>query len=332
MMDPFVLLTPILVLGLLALVRFVGCATIFGLSQTIGPVTFDPPPGYYVDSQNVSVSVEGGVDSISYMINGSAPQPYGGSILVTANSTITVHVAKDSVSGDEPPVTYVIGHITLQEAASFYDPVGSTAAETATTGAFASPLKPSNLMVVCIWYQDPSNGTIHVRSVTDSTGGANFYQPAVGPTTEAGSGYRQEIWYAAIASMDTGGMPFSVTANFTAPFVGEKGIIARAYLGADALAPLDTPKDAADAVSASGPFNTSFGTQPLATTNARLVFAAAFVLTGTATVPGAEARDVIPLGGNLTWDVDVAVRGQSVEVSVVNLANSPWIIQVTTFK
>jgi hypothetical protein len=332
MIDPFVLLAPILVLGLLALVRFIGCAPILGLSQTIGPVTFNPPPGYYVDSQNVTVSVEGGVDSISYTINGSAPQPYNGFIPVTGNSTITVHVAKGSVSGDEPPVTYVIGRIALQEAAFFNDPVGSTAVETATTRAFASPLKPFNLMVVCIWYQDPTNGTIHVRSVTDSTGGANFYQPAVGPTTEAGSGYRQETWYAPIASVDTGGMPFSVSANFTAPFVGEKGIIARAYLGADAFAPLDTPKDAADAVSSSGPFNTSFGTQPLATTNARLVFAAAFVLTGTPTVPASNARDVIPVGGNLTWDIDVVLRGESVQVSVVNLANSPWILQVTAFK
>jgi hypothetical protein len=329
MIDPFIVLTPILVLGVLLMLRFIGCAAILGLSPTLGPVTFDPPPGSYVDQQSVAVSVDGGADSISFTINGSAAQKYTGPIAVTSNATITVRVTLGSITA-EVSATYAIGRITLNQAAFFDDTLGNNA-EQATTRPFATPLRPFDLMVVCIWYRDPTNGTIHVRSVTDSTGGANFYQPAVGPTTEAGSGFRQEIWYAPIASTDTGGMPFNVTANFNAPFVGEKGIIARAYLGADPTAPLDSPKAAADAVSASGPLNPSFGTQPLATTNARLVFAAAFVLNGSpAAGPGLQHGIVV--NGSSTADMDIVLRGQPVQVSFVNLANSPWIIQVAAFK
>ena len=41
MSDPYLLLTPILMLGVLALVRFIGCNQIFGLDETV--LIADPP-------------------------------------------------------------------------------------------------------------------------------------------------------------------------------------------------------------------------------------------------------------------------------------------------
>src|SRR5262249_60976798 len=72
MIDPFIWLTPILVLGIVALLGFVGCQVVLGLSTFTRKPTFDPPAGGYFDSQTVTVSGDPGA-TIYFTTDGSPP-------------------------------------------------------------------------------------------------------------------------------------------------------------------------------------------------------------------------------------------------------------------
>ncbi len=95
MIDPFVLLAPVLLLAVIALLRFVGCNQVYGLDETTPatpplPPTLDPPPGVYTGPQSVTLSHPSA--TIYYTTDGSAPsatsQEYTGPIQLLTDTTI----------------------------------------------------------------------------------------------------------------------------------------------------------------------------------------------------------------------------------------------------
>src|SRR5712692_8939666 len=74
--DPFVLLAPVLVLAVVALLRFIGCDKVFGLEPvkvTTATPTFDLPEGKYSTAQSVTLSDTTTNATIYYTTDGSIP-------------------------------------------------------------------------------------------------------------------------------------------------------------------------------------------------------------------------------------------------------------------
>ena len=72
-MDSFLLMTPLLVLGVLALVGFLGCDLVLGLAPVLSAPTFDPPPGNYASQFSVTLSANG-QDGTIYFTTDDRPQ------------------------------------------------------------------------------------------------------------------------------------------------------------------------------------------------------------------------------------------------------------------
>ena len=341
MTDPFVLLTPVLVLVVMALLRFVGCDRVFGINPVIGGVNFEPPPGGYFNAQMVTLSVDPPDATISYTTSdtGFPDQPYTGPILVSATTTIRAIASKDGASSGVDPAKYIIGPISFQQLAELDDQTNMspdpTAVTTPTTGpgSFAGSIAQNTLMVVWIYYRGPDDGSIRVSSVTDRAG--NSYFPAVSPTPQGPEpsallGHRQEIWYAVITNTDTGGMPFTVTAHFTGPVTVDKAISAHAYVGANPSDPLDMAPDMTPIVASASGLSGTVSAGPVTTSFARLVFAAA-VYVNAAGGPGPGFRQRSVLSGNESEDADVPNLGQVVQATFAPTTN-PWIAQICAFK
>src|SRR6266849_7526159 len=99
--DPFVLLAPVLLLAVVALLRFIGCDKVFGLEPvkvTTATPTFDLPEGKYSTAQSVTLSDTTSGATIYYTTDGSIPtipptpsgttQTYSVPITVTNTTTI----------------------------------------------------------------------------------------------------------------------------------------------------------------------------------------------------------------------------------------------------
>jgi hypothetical protein len=323
MIDPFVLLTPVLILAVMALLRFVGCDVVFGIDPIL-VLNVDPPPGSYFNAQTVTLSCSDGGADILYTTDGSDPntssaaQHYSGPILVSATTTITA-VAKITeygfhhVSTAVYPATYYIGAIVFQQLA---EKAVTDNSNTVTTASFTTGVTQGNLMVVWIWH---NSGTQTVDSVTDTAN--NHYDPAGPRTPGTGllTGWLQEIWY---AKNITGGQNLAVTAVFSGPFNGEKAISAHEYSNADQTEPLDVPLVAATSTSANasvGPATPVFG---------RLAFGAAVFLNTGASGPTFIQRSA--LKANVTEDA-VIMTPVPVIATFVNAAQD-WIAQVVIFR
>jgi hypothetical protein len=323
MIDPFVLLTPVLILAVMALLRFIGCEIVFDIPPVV-EVTFDPPPGSYFNPQKVTVSAIGdtGAD-FQYTTDGSDPtgsptaQHSTGSFVVSVTATTTItgvykfgsfHHWSNTFS-----VTYYIGPIVFQQLA---EKAVTDNSNTVTTAKFTAAVTQGNLMVVWIWH---NSGTQTVNSVTDTAN--NHYDPAGPPTPGMGllTGWLQEIWY---SKNITGGQNLMVTAVFSGQFNGEKAISAHEYSGADQTAPLDVPLVAATGTSA----NTSVG--PATPVFGRLLFGAAVFLNIGAADPAFMPRST--LKGNVTEDAVIMTPGP-VAASFVNVAQD-WIAQMVIFR
>jgi hypothetical protein len=108
MIDPFVLLTPILMLGVLALVRFVGCNQIFGLDPTAGRPA--PPTNL------VAIPGDARVDLRWDYENGDATdfqiwyhEDMGGPYQLYPNPQIVIQVSQGAQHGSAPVANLLNG-------------------------------------------------------------------------------------------------------------------------------------------------------------------------------------------------------------------------------
>src|SRR5579862_1576501 len=195
MIDSFVLLAPVLLLIVVALLRFVGCTFVPG-KATLGPPTFNPPAGTYTGAQSVTLSADSG-EAIYFTTDGStplAPDSPGGpsplydgaSINVAVNTTIGAIAAETGFSDSAPAFAAYVINTAPPPPIVFQPPVSekdeTTNSITVATPAFTRNVTAGNLMVVWLWYRSTAQT---IASVTDSAG--NNYQRAVGPTVGAGT-------------------------------------------------------------------------------------------------------------------------------------------------
>jgi hypothetical protein len=172
-------------------------------------------------------------------------------------------------------------------------------------------------MVLWIWYSTGGQD-VQVESVIDSENNMG-YSRAVGPTAGAGvPGFQQEIWYGFVAMSGAG---FSVTANFSAVFTGDKAITGHEFTGAD---PTGSLQFTAANNGATGTANCG----PVQATQGGLVFAAA-IFPGGATA-GAGFTQVSGLTGNVSEYEIATAAGEAMGT----FTNTPqgWIAQMATFK
>ncbi len=328
MIDPFVLLTPVLVLGVMALLRFIGCDHFLGLDYVVQAVSFVPQGGSYFGATDVTLSSEP-LANILYttMDTGDPNLSFVSKIHVASNTTIRATATKEGGSSGVQSARYLIGPITFLDVKENDDTTNNNTVDTPAFGV----LQQGVLMVVWIWYIDPTNGNIEVQNVSDS--GGNTYFRAAGPTPAQGtvSGHRQELWYSTIQTTGTG---FVVTATFPSapPFPSRKSISAHAYVGADPDNPLDATNPPTEAASLTGnSINVSTGS--VTTDHARLIFGAV-VIVGASGMPGGtfRARTMLP-NGNVSEDADVMMPGQMVAATFqINLGPASWIAQMCAFK
>jgi hypothetical protein len=322
MIDPFVLLTPVLLLAVLALLGFVGCDIIFGLNTVVPPPDLVPPPSSYLTPQLVGITNQAVGADIYYTTDGSTPtssqsgttQKYSQQILISTTTVIKAIASLDSTDSGVFTGTYYIGPILFQQLTERAESLNNNSV---TTKPFTADVNSGNLMVVWIWY---ASKVQQVSSVTDSKN--NSYQLAAGPKTGISgmsANNRQEIWY---ANNITGGSSISITAIFSADFSGEKVICAHEYSGADSVQPFEDVKSEASDITA----NATTGAVPQK--SARLIFGGAVFSPSGSFGPGFNPRYMI--NGNITEDRP-AVEGGMGEATFVNPAES-WIAQMVAFK
>lgn len=334
MIDCYVFLAPVLLLAVVALLGFVGCDLVLGLTP-LSPVTatpaFDPPPGTYGGTQFVSLSDATSNATIYYTTDQSTPnvpppntpptaptQEYsGGQIPITATTVIKAIAWAPNIGNSAVAEgAYVINPIAFVR---FAENVDTSNSLTMATNALPQ-VNPGDLIVVWVWYNSLAQT---ISGVSDSAG--NTYQKAVGPTPGAGAlaGWQQEIWYANNVMGAGTNVPVTVTATFSsmpgASF--ERAISAHEYSGADTISPIDVTSFAVNSTA-----NASSGSMP--TTVARLIFGAAIF--GSGGTPGSGFMQRSTLKGNVTEDGPITVQG-SAEATFSNAAQD-WIAQMVTLK
>jgi hypothetical protein len=327
MVDPLVFLTPILLLALVALLRFAGCS--FQL-PTGGPdePTFEPPPGRFAVVQQVKLSATTPGATILFTRDGTDPTnpptgttlPFVAPIPVSTpdHNPITIKAIvvdpNTSLNSDVATGIYIIGNIGFQQQTD-NDAETTTSAST-TTAPFPFDVREGDLIVVWIWY----NAAPTVQNVLDTAG--DTYQRAVGPTAGAGqlAGWQQEIWYAKNVK---GGPAFTVTVTFSAgtPTAVEKAVVAHQYLNANLDDPLEV---VAAAIGATADATSGFAT----TTFAGLIFGGAIFSGSAGAGTGFAQRS--NLRSNVTEDKKVATGGPN----AATFTNDPqdWIAQMAAFK
>jgi hypothetical protein len=328
MIDGYVVLTPLLLLPLLALVRFLGC-TPFGSTPTNYPPTeptLSAVPMQITQGVTSTLNWNVGDGNNGAIDQGIGSVPDSGSTVVTPSVTttytLTVTFPDASLQTSAATVT-VIPVVTppppptpiayLQGAENTQTLNNSSIA----TAAFGAGTTAGNLIVVWIFSDSPTPEM--VASVTDTAG--NTYQKAIGPTAGVGTlaGFQQEIWY---ANNIKAGIGVIVTASFSGTFNGEKDIGAYEYSGANKIAPVD--KTAAGTGTG---VNASIG--PVMTTAPGLIFAAAVFKSKGAAGP-APFRQRSSLQNNVVEDENTSGPVAAV-ASFTNTAED-WLGQMVTFK
>ena len=194
--------------------------------------------------------------------------------------------------------------------------VATASSNAVSTGSFSSAVTSGNLIVVRIWYNDPTRA---VLKVTDSKG--NTYARAVGPTSGPSgmTSWRQELWY---GKNVVGGTGLSVTATFDASFTTEKSVAALEYAGADTVSPLDA---AAAATTTSA--NASSGAVVTSSPAELIVGAALFGSCG-------SAGSGFTLRSSLNCNIveDKAVTSAGSYAAVFSSSAQAAIVQVATFR
>lgn len=320
MIDPFVVLTPILVLAVMALLWFIGCDRVLGL-QSLGPdaPTFSPGAGTYFSlPQGVTISADSG-DKIYYTIDGSPPTttstPYSGPItLPTGRTTLNAIAVNSGNSSSAATAIYYIGPVTWVQKV-----------ETAGQGASMTPPFPAlsqhNMIIVWIFYEST---TVQVASVSD---GQNTYTRACPPTVlPTATPFSQEIWFAFNIQS---GANVQVNVTFTTgPAPVQVQISAHEYSNAyqendrslGPLAEMPPPGVSATGANAATSSVISIG---------RLVFGAA-IFQGNGT-PGAGFTSRSTLLGNVAEDMNITAPDTTVAAIFVNTPpNDVWVAQMIT--
>jgi hypothetical protein len=330
MIDPFLILAPILLLAVVGLLQFVGCRFQPGAaeSQTPDP-TFAPPAGTYSGPISVALADTDSNANIYYTLDGSQPattaggstQQYANPIALSSPTAVkAIALDPNDTASDVVTAAYNFAPIAFQQYQDGFVAAGNSS-DTIATPAFNNPVTAGNLMVVWIWYDNNTGQPLQVDSVIDSNSNMN-YQRAVGPTVGADAdflGRQQEIWYAIVA---VGGSNFTVTANFSAPFSGFKGITGHEFSGAQQTAPL-----LQGAANASTVDTTNASCGPLPAPQGGLVFAAAIFTASASAGPG--FTQMSSESGNVT-EYQIPAAAGSVEATFTN-SSQGWIAQMATF-
>jgi len=320
------LLTPLIVLGLLALLGFIGC------SFQPGRASISPPPNLRAVAGDTWVQLSwDSIAATDYKVyrgetSGNYPTvtDLGGTPLSFLDAPVSngttyfyavTAVADGSESGYSNEVMATPGAINFVQLIQ-KDLMGT--GDTVTSNPFNAPLTAGNLLIVWIWYQVGSAG-LHCSGVSDSANN-QYTGPIVGPTAGAGAlaGFQQEIWY---AKNINAGTAVTVTANFSGT-VGERAVSAHEYSGADTVNPAVNMPITEVGNSA----NATIG--PLNTGAARLIFAAALFPTQGTSGPGYTQRST--LQQNATEDRRITLPG-SFTATFTNTAQD-WLAQMVTFK
>lgn len=325
MIDPFVLLAPILLLGVVALLRFVGCDVVLGLEPLLPllenlravagfgakvTLSWDPAPG----ADSYKINRTGGPSPASFST--SATDFVDTSVTIGTTYSYTVYAF---AGGDQTTTSNIVsaipGPITFQQLAE--SPEAVVVASVATP---AFNMHPGDLIVVWIYYDGAGGQT--VSGVSDSL---DQYVRAVPPQPGTGmfASFRQEIWYKNNA---TGGQNLAVTATFAPTLNARAAISAHEYSTVDPAATHETISSA----SGSGTIASS-GSVPAAT--AKLIFGAAFFGGGGGTSPsGFMQRST--MNGNATEDKPFDAPGMAEATFPTDPPGTPldWIAQMVAFR
>ena len=330
MIDSFVLLAPILLLGVVALLGFVGCQWIVG---TDFPPRHIHPKAVAGSSAKVTVSWNEVSDADSYNVNqtgGPAPRTFkvvnataftDTSVAIGTTYTYTVDAFQDTqqIAQSAENVSATPGPITFQP------PLAETA-ETTVAASIKTPalanVAPRSLVVVWIYYNSTATT---VQTVQDSSS-PDQYQPAAGPTTVMGavSSFRQEIWY---KNDVAGGPNFAVTATFSPSLNAVAAIVAHVYHTYD---PTATPE-----ISRSATGSGSVASSGLVQVDsAKLIFGAAIFLGGGGTPGTPEFRQRATTNNNISEDEDFDAPGTAEATfnTVPSGSTQDWIAQMVAFR
>jgi len=316
MIDPFVLLAPVLLLAVLALLHFVGCDVVLGLTEII-TVTFDPPAGTYPPGQKVTVSTDPSGAKIYYTTDGTIPQP----------GSMNTQVYTEPISVDQYTVINVFAEIAggflsptaTQSASAVYKIIAfvqvafgppQSSSQSAVLVTYPQSQMPGNLNIVVVGWNDTTSS---VNAVSDSQG--NSYSLAIGPTR--GNALSQSIYYA--SSIKEGSNTVTVTFNQAASI---PDIRILEYAG---VSKLD--------VTAGASGNSSDSSSGSATTTVanELIFAAN-TTAGTTTEPGTgfNQRIITMPYGDIAEDRIVSATGIYTATATLN-GPAAWVMQMATF-
>ncbi len=326
--DPFVLLAPVLLLAVVALLRFVGCDKVFGLEPvkvTTATPTFDPLPGTFSAAQTVTLLDATSGATIYYTTDGSIPtipptpsgttQTY--SVPITVSNTTTINAIAQAP--DSNPSLGASAKYTITSAAIGFVQVkaGTPPNAQSVLVPFDQPQTAGNLNVVVVGWND---ATSDVLSVMDSNN--NSYVRAIGPTL--GTNLSQSIYYAPNIAADMPPSPNNkVTVNFNqaVPFPDVRVL---EYTGVSVPDGPGAEASGNSATTSCGPVTNSVANE--------LIFAANTVATHTnAADPSFTERIITTPDGDLAEDRVVSAVG-SYSASDQLSVSGPWVMQMVAFK
>src|SRR5713101_1128280 len=327
MIDPFVLLAPVLLLAVIALLRFVGCDGVFGIglvtAQTETP-TFDPLPGTFSAAQTVTLQDATQGATIYYTTDGSirtippsgTTQTY--SVPITVSTTTRINAiaqAPDSnpsgvASAQYTIISAVIAFVTGQVNA------GTPPNAQSVVVPYPGPQTAGNLNIVVVGWDDTTSVVVSVNDTNN-----NSYVRAIGPTQNLDPTFpkSQSIYYA--PNILPGSNTVTVNFNQAVPFPDVRVL---EYTGVSGP---DGPGAEASGNSAT----TSCG--PVANSVAdELIFAANTVHTHTSAAdPSFTQRIITKPDGDLVEDKVVSAIGSYMTSDQLTVPG-PWVMQMVAFK
>jgi len=333
MTDTFLFLTPVLVLGIVALLGFVGCAWALGLPEfppTAPTPTISPPAGAYYAPQMITLEDPDADEMYYYLVDPADPtssasttrHPYTGPFQISRSVMVDAYGSKTGYSDSDFKARYYIGPIFYQQGPA----ETSGAAGGMTTQAFPNPLGQSNLVLVWVFYQTNSPA-VQLSTMTD---GVNQYAPAGVPLTSPFTPmYKQEIWYANKISPVPNA---TITVSFSGGIPGEVQISAHEYTNnyQESDGPLANPvPTGTTGTDTNTPGN--LVSSPTVTTNGRLAFGAALFEGSGVFQPPWVSRSTIR--NNVVEDMDITAPGGDVTALFVNTSPTQgWMAQIITLK
>src|SRR5580658_3455296 len=156
MIDPFLILAPILLLAVVGLLQFVGCSFHPGVAPDAPDPTFDPMGGTYSGPISVSISDTDLSATIYYATGATSPAPPSGTVYSTAleisGPTTLNAIATDPNDSNSNVVSAVYNFVPIafRQFTETFIPNGT--GDTISTPAFNNPVDQGSLMILWIWY------------------------------------------------------------------------------------------------------------------------------------------------------------------------------------